>query len=134
MIMFENFDNKNQIVLEPKEIELKIEYEFKQHLIIFDRITMDSYYMDVKNEINNPHLKQISLTFGIDNVSNEIIAAFNDKNHIVKDVKIEFEVFNFDNNEKNNKIMNINQAIMYIDDIEFNNPGMTIYLCGHVVV
>ena len=134
MIMFENFDNKNQIVLEPKEIELKIEYEFKQHLIIFDRITMDSYYMDVKNEINNPHLKQISLTFGIDNVSNEIIAAFNDKNHIVKDVKIEFEVFNFDNNEKNNKIMNINQAIMYIDDIEFNNHGMTIYLCGHVVM
>lgn len=134
MITFENFDNKNQIVLEPQEIELKIEYGFKQHLIVFDKITRDSYYMDIKSEINNPLLKQINLTFGIDNISNEIIAAFNDKNHIVKDIKIEFEIYGLDNNEKNSKIMNINQAIMYIDDIEFNNPGMTIYLCGHVIV
>ena len=134
MITFENFDNKNQIVLEPQEIELKIEYGFKQHLIVFDKITRDSYYMDIKSEINNPLLKQINLTFGIDNISNEIIAAFNDKNHIVKDIKIEFEIYGLDNNEKNSKMMNINQAIMYIDDIEFNNPGMTIYLCGHVIV
>ena len=134
MITFENFDNKNQIVLEPKEIELKIEYGFKQHLIIFDKITMDSYYIDIKNEINNLHLKQINLTFGTNNISSEIITAFNDKNHIIKDVKIEFEVFNLDNSEKNNKIMNINNTIMYIDDIEFNNPGITIYLCGHVVM
>ena len=134
MITFENFDNKNQIVLEPQEIELKIEYGFKQHLIVFDKITRDSYYIDIKSEINNPLLKQINLTFGIDNISNEIIAAFNDKNHIVKDIKIEFEIYGLDNNEKNSKMMNINQAIMYIDDIEFNNPGMTIYLCGHVIV
>ena len=134
MITFENFDNKNQIVLEPQEIELKIEYGFKQHLIVFDKITRDSYYMDIKSEINNPLLKQINLTFGIDNISNEIIAAFNDKNHIVKDIKIEFEIYGLDNNEKNSKMMNINQAIMYIDDTEFNNPGMTIYLCGHVIV
>ena len=134
MITFENFDNKNQIVLDPQEIELKIEYGFKQHLVIFDKITMDSYYMDVKNEINNPHLKQINLTFGIDNISNEIIAAFNDENHIIKDIKIEFEVCNLDDSKKDNKTMKINNTIMYIDDIEFNNPGMTIYLCGHVVV
>lgn len=134
MITFENFDNKNQIVLEPQEIELKIEYGFKQHLVVFDKITRDSYYMDIKSEINNPLLKQINLTFGIDNISNEIIAAFNNKNHIVKDVKIEFEIYDLNNNKKNSKMMNINQTIMYIDDIEFNNPGMTIYLCGHVVV
>lgn len=134
MITFENFDNKNQIVLEPQKIELKIEYGFKQHLVVFDKITMDSYYMDIKNEINNPLLKQINLTFGISNMSNEIISAFNDKSQIIKDVKIEFEVYNLDDGEKNNKIMNINQAIMYIDDIEFNNHGMTIYLCGHVVM
>ena len=134
MITFENFDNKNQIVLEPQKIELKIEYGFKQHLVVFDKITMDSYYMDIKNEINNPLLKQINLTFGISNMSNEIISAFNDKSHIINDVKIEFEVYNLDDGEKNNKIMNINQAIMYIDDIEFNNHGMTIYLCGHVVM
>ena len=134
MITFENFDNKNQIVLKKKKIELKIEYGFKQHLVVFDKITMDSYYMDIKNEINNPLLKQINLTFGISNMSNEIISAFNDKSQIIKDVKIEFEVYNLDDGEKNNKIMNINQAIMYIDDIEFNNHGMTIYLCGHVVM
>ena len=97
MINLEKYDNKNQIICEPKEIELKIEYGFKQHLIIVDRITQDSFYMDVKNEICNPHLKQVSLTFGSTIINNELLDVVNDRNHIIKDIRIEFDVFNLDN-------------------------------------
>lgn len=134
MINLEKYDNKNQIICEPKEIELKIEYGFKQHLIIVDRITQDSFYMDVKNEICNPHLKQVSLTFGSTIINNELLDVVNDRNHIIKDIRIEFDVFNLDNYEHDNKTLNIKQTIMYIDDIELNNPGMTICLDGHMVI
>lgn len=139
MISLGKYDDKTQTILQPKEIELKIEYDFKQHLIILDRIIEDSFYLDIKNEINNPHLKEVNLNFENGFVSSELLNIFNNKNHMIKNVKMEFallDINDFDSmyEDDKNKIMELKQTIMYIDDIEINNGGMTVYLCGHMVV
>lgn len=139
MISLEKYDDKTQTILQPKKIELKIEYDFKQHFIILDRIIEDSFYLDIKNVINNPHLKEVNLNFENGFVSSELLNIFNNKNHMIKNVKMEFPLLDmndFDSmyEDDKNKIMELKQTIMYIDDIEINNGGMTVYLCGHMVV
>lgn len=138
MISLEKYDDKTQTILQPKKIELKIEYDFKQHFIILDRIIKDSFYLDIK-AINNPHLKEVDLNFENEFVSSGLLNIFNNKNHMIKNVKMEFELLDindFDSmyEDDKNKIMELKQTIMYIGDIEINNSGMTVYLCGHMVV
>lgn len=139
MISLEKYDDETQTILQPKKIELKIEYDFKQHFIILDRIIEDSFYLDIKNAINNPHLKEVNLNFENGFVSSELLNIFNNKNHMIKNVKMEFallDINDFDSmyEDDKNKIMELKQTIMYIDDIGINNGGMTVYLCGHMVV
>lgn len=139
MISLEKYDDKTQTILQPKKIELKIEYDFKQHFIILDRVLEDSFYLDIKNVINNPHLKEVNLNFENGFVSSELLNIFNNKNHMIKNVKMELPLLDmndFDSmyEDDKNKIMELKQTIMYIDDIEINNGGMTVYLCGHMVV
>ena len=139
MISLEKYDDKTQTILDLKEIELKIEYGFKQHLIILDKIDQDSFYLDIKNVINNLHLKEVSLTFENGFISSELLNIFNDKTHIIKNVKMEFTFLDMNDinsmyEDEKNKIVELKQTIMYIDDIEIKNGGMTIYLCGHMVV
>lgn len=138
MISLEKYDDKTQTILQPKKIELKIEYDFKQHFIILDRIIKDSFYLDIK-AINNPHLKEVDLNFENEFVSSGLLNIFNNKNHMIKNVKMEFallDINDFDSmyEDDKNKIMELKQTIMYINDIEINNGGMTVYLCGHMVV
>ena len=138
MINLEKYDDKTQTILQPKKIELKIEYDFKQHFIILDRIIKDSFYLDIK-AINNPHLKEVNLNFENEFVSSGLLNIFNNKNHMIKNVKMEFallDINDFDSmyEDDKNKIMELKQTIMYIGDIEINNSGMTVYLCGHMVV
>lgn len=139
MISLDKYDDKTQTILDLKEVELKIEYGFKQHLIILDKIDQYSFYLDIKNVINNLHLKEVSLTFENGFISSELLNIFNDKTHIIKNVKMEFtflDMNDFDSmyEDEKNKIVELKQTIMYIDDIEIKNGGMTIYLCGHMVV
>ena len=139
MISLDRYDDKTQTILDLKEVELKIEYGFKQHLIILDKIDQYSFYLDIKNVINNLHLKEVSLTFENGFISSELLNIFNDKTHIIKNVKMEFtflDMNDFDSmyEDEKNKIVELKQTIMYIDDIEIKNGGMTIYLCGHMVV
>ena len=138
MISLEKYDDKTQTILQPKKIELKIEYDFKQHFIILDKIIKDSFYLDIKTT-NNPHLKEVNLNFENGFVSSGLLNIFNNKNHMIKNVKMEFallDINDFDSmyEDDKNKIMELKQTIMYINDIEINNGGMTVYLCGHMVV
>ena len=139
MISLDKYDDKTQTILDLKEVELKIEYGFKQHLIILDKIDQYSFYLDIKNVINNLHLKEVSLTFENGFISSELLNIFNDKTHIIKNVKMEFTFLDMNDinsmyEDEKNKIVKLKQTIMYIDDIEIKNGGMTIYLCGHMVV
>lgn len=139
MISLERYDDKTQTIFQPKEIELKIEYGFKQHLIILDKIIEDSFNLDIQNVINNPNLKEVNLNFENGFVSSELLNLLNDKTHIIKNVKMEFTLLDMNDidsmyEDEKNKIVELKQTIMYISDIEIKNGGMTIYLCGHMVV
>ncbi len=139
MISLERYDDRTQTILDPKEIELKIEYGFKQHLVVLDKIIKESFYLDIKSVINNPHLKEVNLSFDNGFVSSELLNIFNDKTHIIKNVKMEFILLDMKDldsmyDDKKNKIVELKQTIMYIDDIEIKDGGMTISLCGHMVV
>lgn len=139
MISLERYNDKTQTILQPKEIELKIEYGFKQHLIILDKIIEDSFNLDIQNVINNPNLKEVNLNFENGFVSSELLNLLNDKTHIIKNVKMEFTLLDMNDidsmyEDEKNKIVELKQTIMYINDIEIKNGGMTIYLCGHMVV
>ena len=139
MISLERYNDKTQTIFQPKEIELKIEYGFKQHLIILDKIIEDSFNLDIQNVINNPNLKEVNLNFENGFVSSELLNLLNDKTHIIKNVKMEFTLLDMNDidsmyEDEKNKIVELKQTIMYISDIEIKNGGMTIYLCGHMVV
>ena len=139
MISLERYDDKTQTIFQPKEIELKIEYGFKQHLIILDKIIEDSFNLDIQNVINNPNLKEVNLNFENGFVSSELLNLLNDKTHIIKNVKMEFTLLDMNDidsmyEDEKNKIVELKQTIMYISDIEIKNDGMTIYLCGHMVI
>lgn len=139
MISLERYDDKTQTIFQPKEIELKIEYGFKQHLIILDKIIEDSFNLDIQNVINNPNLKEVNLNFENGFVSSELLNLLNDKTHIIKNVKMEFTLLDMNDidsmyEDEKNKIVELKQTIMYISDIEIKNGGMTIYLCGHMVI
>lgn len=139
MISLERYDDRTQTILDPKEIELKIEYGFKQHLVVLDKIIKESFYLDIKSVINNPHLKEVNLSFDNGFVSSELLNIFNDKTHIIKNVKMEFILLDMNDldsmyEDDKNKIVELKQTIMYIDDIEIKDGGMTISLCGHMVV
>ena len=139
MISLEKYNDKTQTILQPKEIELKIEYGFKQYLIILDKIIKDSFYLDIKNEFTNHHLKEVNLSFVNEFVSSELLNILNNKTHMIVNVKMEFQFANTNAvdimcNNNQNKIMELKQTIMYIDDIELDNEGMRIYLTGHMVI
>ena len=139
MISLEKYDDRTQTIMCPKKIELKIEYGFKQHIIILDRIVEDSLILDIKNIIYNPHLKEINLNFENGFISSELLNLLNDKTHVIKNVKMEFTLLDMNDinsmyEDEKNKIVELKQTIMYIDDIEIKNGGMIIYLCGHMVV
>lgn len=137
MICLKEYNDKTQTILgsELKEVKLKIEYGFKQHLITLDRIATDSFDLDIKNEGFNPHLKEVYLSFENNLISSELLNIFNDKNHIVINVKMNFPLFDLnDCNTDNDKTLELEKTIMYIDNIEITNNTMKVYLRGHMVV
>ena len=139
MISLEKYNDKTQTILQPKEIKLNIYYGFNQYLIILDKIIKDSFYLDIKNEFTNHHLKEVNLSFVNEFVSSELLNILNNKTHMIVNVKMEFQFANTNAvdimcNNNQNKIMELKQTIMYIDDIEFDNEGMRIYLTGHMVI
>lgn len=134
MIRLEKYDDKTQTIVEPKEIEIKIEQGYKQHIIVFDKILQDSFRLDIKNSVYNPHLKEVELRFENAMVPSELLNIFNDKSHMIVNIKMNFPVKPYDIEDKKDKIMELKQAIMYIDNIELTGMTMDVYLSGHVVV
>lgn len=134
MIRLEKYNDKTQTILEPKEIEIKIEQGYKQHIIVFDKIVRDSFRLDIKNSVYNPHLKEVDLSFESATVSSELLNIFNDKSHMIVNIKMSFPVRLYDIEDKKDKIMELKQAIMYIDNIELTGITMDVSLSGHVVV
>lgn len=130
MIRLEKYDDKTQTIVEPKEIEIKIEQGYKQHIIVFDKILQDSFRLDIKNSVYNPHLKEVDLSFE-SMVSSELLNIFNNKSHMIVNIKMNFPVKPYGTEDK---IMELKQAIMYIDNIELTGMTMDVYLSGHVVV
>lgn len=131
MIRLEKYDDKTQTIVEPKEIEIKIEQGYKQHIIVFDKIVRDSFRLDIKNSVYNPHLKEVNLSFESAMVPSELLNIFNDKSHMIVNIKMNFPVKPYGTEDK---IMELKQAIMYIDNIELTGMTMDVYLSGHVVV
>lgn len=131
MIRLEKYDDKTQTIVEPKEIEIKIEQGYKQHIIVFDKIVRDSFRLDINNSVYNPHLKEIELRFENAMVSSELLNIFNDKSHMIVNIKMNFPVKPYGTEDK---IMELKQAIMYIDNIELTSMTMDVSLSGHVVV
>lgn len=131
MIRLEKYNDKTQTIVEPKEIEIKIEQGYKQHIIVFDKIFQDSFRLDIKNSVYNPHLKEVDLSFESAMVSSELLNIFNDKSHMIVNIKMSFPVKPYGTEDK---IMELKQAIMYIDNIELTGMTMDVYLSGHVVV
>lgn len=134
MIRLEKYDDKTQTIVEPKEIEIKIEQGYQQHIIVFDKILQDSFRLDIKNSVYNPHLKEVDLSFENVTISSELLNILNDKSHMIVNIKINFLVNSYDIENKKDKIMELKQAIMYIDNIELTGMTMDVYLSGHVVV
>lgn len=131
MIRLEKYDDKTQTIVEPKEIEIKIEQGYKQHIIVFDKILQDSFRLDIKNSVYNPHLKEVDLSFESAMVPSELLNIFNDKSHMIVNIKMNFPVKPYGTEDK---IMELKQAIMYIDNIELTGMTMDVSLSGHVVV
>lgn len=131
MIRLEKYDDKTQTIVEPKEIEIKIEQGYKQHIIVFDKIFQDSFRLDIKNSVYNPHLKEVDLSFESAMVLSELLNIFNDKSHMIVNIKMNFPVKPYGTEDK---IMELKQAIMYIDNIELTSMTMDVSLSGHVVV
>lgn len=131
MIRLEKYDDKTQTIVEPKEIEIKIEQGYKQHIIVFDKVVRDSFRLDINNSVYNPHLKEIELRFENAMVSSELLNIFNDKSHMIVNIKMNFPVKPYGTEDK---IMELKQAIMYIDNIELTSMTMDVSLSGHVVV
>lgn len=131
MIRLEKYDDKTQTIVEPKEIEIKIEQGYKQHIIVFDKIVRDSFRLDIKNSVYNPHLKEVDLSFESAMVPSELLNIFNDKSHMIVNIKMNFPVKPYGTEDK---IMELKQAIMYIDNIELTSMTMDVSLSGHVVV
>lgn len=131
MIRLEKYDDKTQTIVEPKEIEIKIEQGYKQHIIVFDKIVRDSFRLDIKNSVYNPHLKEVDLSFESAMVPSELLNIFNDKSHMIVNIKMNFPVKPYGTEDK---IMELKQAIMYIDNIELTGMTMDVYLSGHVVM
>ena len=131
MIRLEKYDDKTQTIVEPKEIEIKIEQGYKQHIIVFDKIVRDSFRLDINNSVYNPHLKEIELRFENAMVPSELLNIFNDKSHMIVNIKMNFPVKPYGTEDK---IMEFKQAIMYIDNIELTSMTMDVSLSGHVVV
>ena len=131
MIRLEKYDDKTQTIVEPKEIEIKIEQGYKQHIIVFDKIFQDSFRLDIKNSVYNPHLKEVELRFESAMVPSELLNIFNDKSHMIVNIKMNFPVKPYGTEDK---IMELKRAIMYIDNIELTGMTMDVSLSGHVVV
>lgn len=131
MIRLEKYDDKTQTIVEPKEIEIKIEQGYKQHIIVFDKILQDSFRLDIRNSVYNPHLKEIDLSFESAMVPSKLLNIFNDKSHMIVNIKMNFPVKPYGTEDK---IMELKQAIMYIDNIELTGMTMDVSLSGHVVV
>lgn len=139
MIKLEKYNDNTQTILDLIKIELNIEQGSKQNLIVLDKIIKESFYLDLKSVIGNPHLKEVNLTFENGFVSSKLLNVFNDKTHIIKNIKMEFTFLDMNDtqsmyDDKKNKIAELKQTIMYIDDIEIKCNSMNVYLNGHMVV
>lgn len=139
MIKLEKYNDNTQTILDLIKIELNIEQGSKQNLIVLDKIIKESFYLDLKSVIGNPHLKEVNLTFENGFVSSKLLNVFNDKTHIIKNIKMEFTFLDMNDtqsmyDDKKNKIAELKQTIMYIDDIEIKCNSMNVYLSGHMVV
>lgn len=139
MIKLEKYNDNTQTILDLIKIELNIEQGSKQNLIVLDKIIKESFYLDLKSVIGNPHLKEVNLTFENGFVSSKLLNVFNDKTHIIKNIKMEFMFLDMNDtqsmyDDKKNKIAELKQTIMYIDDIEIKCNSMNVYLSGHMVV
>ena len=139
MIKLEKYNDNTQTILDLIKIELNIEQGSKQNLIVLDKIIKESFYLDLKSVIGNPHLKEVNLTFENGFVSSKLLNVFNDKTHIIKNIKMEFTFLNMNDtqsmyDDKKNKIAELKQTIIYIDDIEIKCNSMNVYLSGHMVV
>lgn len=139
MIKLEKYNDNTQTILDLIKIELNIEQGSKQNLIVLDKIIKESFYLDLKSVIGNPHLKEVNLTFENGFVSSKLLNVFNDKTHIIKNIKMEFTFLDMNDtqsmyDDKKNKIAELKQTIIYIDDIEIKCNNMNVYLSGHMVV
>ena len=139
MIKLEKYNDNTQTILDLIKIELNIEQGSKQNLIVLDKIIKESFYLDLKSVIGNPHLKEVNLTFENGFVSSKLLNVFNDKTHIIKNIKMEFTFLDMNGtqgmyDDKKNKIAELKQTIIYIDDIEIKCNSMNVYLSGHMVV
>lgn len=139
MIKLEKYNDNTQTILDLIKIELNIEQGSKQNLIVLDKIIKESFYLDLKSVIGNPHLKEVNLTFENGFVSSKLLNVFNDKTHIIKNIKMEFTFLDMNDtqsmyDDKKNKIAELKQTIIYIDDIEIKCNSMNVYLSGHMVV
>ena len=136
MISLEKYNDKTHSILEPTEIELKIDYKSRQHLLIFDQILLDSFNLDIKNVIDNPNLKEINISFSNALVLNELLNIFNDKNHLITDIKIGFKLMDATSLKNvGTKIMELKQTVMCVNEVEIDSCGnMNICLYGHMVV
>lgn len=136
MISLEKYNDKTHSILEPTEIELKIDYKSRQHLLIFDQILSDSFNLDIKNVIDNPNLKEINISFSNALVLNELLNIFNDKNHLITDIKIGFKLMDATSLKNvGTKIMELKQTVMCVNEVEIDSFGnMNICLYGHMVV
>ena len=139
MIKLEKYNDNTQTILDLIKIELNIEQGSKQNLIVLDKIIKESFYLDLKSVIGNPHLKEVNLTFENGFVSSKLLNVFNDKTHIIKNIKMKFTFLDMNDtqsmyDDKKNKIAELKQTIMYIDDIEIKCNSMNVYLSGHMVV
>ena len=139
MIKLEKYNDNTQTILDLIKIELNIEQGSKQKLIVLEKIIKESFYLDLKSVIGNPHLKEVNLTFENGFVSSKLLNVFNDKTHIIKNIKMEFTFLDMNDtqsmyDDKKNKIAELKQTIIYIDDIEIKCNSMNVYLSGHMVV
>lgn len=139
MIELNKYDDKNETLYYPTEVELKVEYGFKQNFIILNRLTDNYIDINIEN-IDNPHLKEIWLSLSNDFINSELINIYNDKSHKIVNIKIKYKLFNMKNCDDNKYIdFEIKNTIMYIDTIELITnknelPSMKIYLKGHMII
>lgn len=135
MIKLKKYNEDFQTICDPQEIELKLESMFKQHIIKLNNIIIDGFSLEIQDEILNPHLKAITISFDCANTSSNLVNFINDKNHKIINVKIKYTLANFEKNTKEDCVLELKNLIMSIENIElYGTSNMRGVLKGYMVV